>query len=70
MYYIFSTLPLDVENIVIHTENLKVAKKGRCCLFGVSTIAFLIEKHRADCCMMPDDDVCKNTKAESILISV
>ena len=27
MYYIFSTLPLDVENIVIHTQILEAAVK-------------------------------------------
>jgi len=35
MYYIFSTLPLDVENIVIHTENLKVAWWGGNGLFDI-----------------------------------
>ena len=32
MYYIFSTLPLDVENIVIHTQSLEVAVFERLCV--------------------------------------
>ena len=35
MYYIFSTLPLDVENIVIHTQSLEESvKKSLRLLFG------------------------------------
>ena len=32
MYYIFSTLPLDVKNIVIHTQSLEAAVFERLCV--------------------------------------
>ena len=32
MYYIFSTLPLDVKNIVIHTQSLEESVFERSCV--------------------------------------
>ena len=43
MYCIFSTLPLDVENAVIHTLNFKMAVFDRCILLFFSKIYILWE---------------------------